>query len=439
METKKGKQVSLKIYADLSLLPAVTSFVENYSKASGFPDTDCMALSLATEEIFAYVNSISEPDMDIEVRCEAGGYFVKVDFLIPLPDINLSAFNLTSNISLEDESELEQLGLMLASRKTDRLQVLELPGGGIQLTLLKEKTYPEYDKKESISISEFDTFTIRRPDSEELKLFIMMVSQKYEDILMPVNFRYPGKVLDMFSWGSYDALIIAGPSGQIGGGILWQWSGPKTVEFFGPYIVVNSCKGDANQELLDSFIGKLGKSRAVALINRLPTEELPREQFEPLGVLNIFRKEKGYETLPTYFRQMQEDTGSSVWIHPDLEDYLRQKYDSLVLPRDIRLIRDFGEIQRPDSVLSADIDRTVGCATLKPIRWGQDADSNLRDHIALFKEEGINTVFFEMDLSMAWEVFFAEALMKQDFSPKVVIPYGGQGDLLIFQWEGKDQ
>jgi hypothetical protein len=42
-------------------------------------------------------------------------------------------------------------------------------------------------------------------------------------------------------------------------------------------------------------------------------------------------------------------------------------------------------------------------------------------------------IFFEMDLKESWQSHFTPALLKNGFEPKIVVPYGGRGDLLIFQ------
>jgi hypothetical protein len=64
-----------------------------------------------------------------------------------------------------------------------------------------------------------------------------------------------------------------------------------------------------------------------------------------------------------------------------------------------------------------------------------DARKNLLAHLALFRQEGLAGVFFEMDLGLPWHAEFTAPLLDTGFSPRLVIPYGGDGDILVFQAE----
>jgi len=434
MDAKKTETISLKLFSDISLLPLATSFVENGSKVFGLSSKDSLSLALATEEIFAYLCRVTQVPFNLEILAQKGGYYVKVDFLLPIEDFNMRIFNIASSISLEDEQGLEELGLFIASRKVDRFQLSELSPGGIILSLIKEKSYPETDNLRIPEPEEAESYSIKRPSPEELKLFVVITDSNYPKLLIPKSFRYPGKVVDMFLSGHYDAALAYGETGSIVGGIVWQWSGPKTVEFFGPYVFSKSFSKDISQDLLDSCISSIAKSPVVALINRLPTDELPKEQFELLGALDIVKDDNSIVSLPTYFRQMQEDTGSYVWIDPAIEKFLRSEYGRLVLPREIRIVKDLGEEKERYSVLSTDFDRSLNMVILRPIRSGKDSMDNIRNHINLFQRESIRSVFFEMDLAHPWQVSFTEGLLKNNFSPKLILPYAGDSDILVFQW-----
>ncbi|MEW5725974.1 MAG: hypothetical protein AB1896_22895, partial [Thermodesulfobacteriota bacterium] len=87
------------------------------------------------------------------------------------------------------------------------------------------------------------------------------------------------------------------------------------------------------------------------------------------------------------------------------------------------------------SVLSTELDRPQGLATLRPLVFGRDAADNLAAHLDLFHQEGLAGVFFEMDLDRAWQAGFTPALLGLGFTPRLVIPYAGRGDLVVFQLE----
>jgi hypothetical protein len=64
---------------------------------------------------------------------------------------------------------------------------------------------------------------------------------------------------------------------------------------------------------------------------------------------------------------------------------------------------------------------------------GQDREENIGQHLRLFQREGIKNIFFELDLGQSGQVDFAVPLLNNGFSPRIIVPYGGMGDLLVFQ------
>lgn len=425
----------MRVPADAGFLPLATAFVEKAGRGLGLGQGEALGLTLATEELFSYLCGLASPEQEVGIRCTSGGYYVRADFDFPVEDFNMRAFNLTAQVSVEDEASLQEMGLLIAARSVDRFQVTEQPGHGVQLTLVKEKTYPGVEhENRAPSVQPLDTFSVRAPDAEELKLFVALVEQLYPAHLMPRAFRYPGKVVDMVEGGEYRAALAMGPGGETGGGILWHWIGQKTVECYGPYLFNQDPESDMGRELLEACLASIARTPVVGLINRLPTDALPREYFEPLGSVHVFRKgEHAPVLLEASFRQMQEDPGTSVWCHPELEPFLKETYQRLVLPRNVRLVRDLGEAKSPHSVLSADVDRAQHVVTLRPIRTGTDIQENLAGHIRLFAQDDRTSLFFEMDAARAWHTDFTPALLANGFTPRLVLPYAGEGDLVIFQ------
>jgi hypothetical protein len=126
-----------------------------------------------------------------------------------------------------------------------------------------------------------------------------------------------------------------------------------------------------------------------------------------------------------------------VWTHPDLAGFLKSEYGRLVFPREIQPVFSEGEAAEPFSVLSAEIDRTLGRATLRPIWPGADREENLAGHLRLLKKEELAAVFFEMDLGLSWQAEFTPALLGLGFTPRMILPYAGAADLVIFQLEAE--
>ena len=430
----KGASVSIRLPTEKAFLPLATSFVEKGAVALGLGEKEALALTLAAEEIFSYLSHVAPQGQTIGIRCTSHVYLVLVDFLISWPDFNLRPFNLTASISPEDEESIQEMGLLIASRFVDRLFFKEEAGKGIELSLCKEKIYPETGgHPEPLSGPPLSGFSIRTPLAEELKAFAPMVFHRYPPGLVPGAFRFAGKVVDMVAGGEYQAAVAAGGSGEIGGGILWHWAGLKTVECFGPYVLGRTPDPPMAEALLDACLGAIAKTHALGLLVRLPTEELPKERFEALGSLTLRDRDGERRNVTAYFRQIHEDLGASSWCHPELEPFLRGEYGRLVLPREIRPVRDMGERQNRFSVFSAEMDRSQASVTLRPLRSGTDAEKNLLDHLTLFRRESMVNVFFEMDLGQSWQALFAPGLLKQGFRPRLILPYAGEGDIVVFQ------
>lgn len=428
-----GRILSMRVFTEPAFLPVATSFVENSATALGLGQKEASALSLATEEIFAYLCRIAASDQEMEIRCLDGKYYIQAEFSCPIRNVDLRFFNITASVSPDNEEALEQMGLLIGSRFVDRLQVKEETGRGLLLSLVKEKSYPPI-QGDPIPISPpLPGFSIVKPEPDLLKIFARSVHAFYPGWLLPDFFRFPGKLVDMVAGGEFEAAVATGPLGQVGGAMIWTWAGRKTVDCYGPYIFGREPHSSMPEALLEACIGAIGKTYAVGLVNAFPTEHLPREHFEVLGDLT-FHDERGSGTaLTAFFRQMQEDPGTSSWCHPDLEGFLREQYDRLVLPREIMPVKDQGETRNPFSVLSAQFDRVQKKVTLRPIHSGKDAEGNLSDHLKLFRKEAIHNVFFEMDLGISWHTLFTPGLLRNGFTPRMVVPYGGDGDRVVFQ------
>lgn len=429
----KKKTVAMTVPADANFLPLVTSFVEKAGMGMGLGQGEALGLTLAAEELFSYLCGLASPDRQVKIVCRSGGYYVRAEFDFPVEDFNMKAFNLTATVSFEDEASLMEMGLLIAARSVDRFLVTE-EHEGVQLTLTKEKAYPAAGGEGVPEIPPLEAFSTRSPGPEELKLFVRLVVHHYPAHLMPRAFRYPGKVVDMVDGGEYRSALALGPGGEIGGGILWHWIGGNTVECFGPYLFGQPRNSSMAVQLLEACLGAIARTPAVGLISRLPTEHLPTAYFEPLGAVTVPRgKGEPHLSLEARFRQMQEDPGTAAWCHPDLEAFLRSEYQRLVLPRDIRKVTDLGESKPLHSVLSADFDRARGVVTLRALRTGRDAAENLLNHVRLFQKEHGTSLFFEMDTAHPWQADFTPSLLGNGFVPRMVLPYAGTGDLVLFQ------
>lgn len=347
MLSKPVPPVTTAIPIDLSFLPLATGFVEHAAVAFGFRDQEAAALTLAVEEIFAYLCRITASEERLELTCSTAGYYMQVELLVPVKDFDMRLFNLTANVSLDDDASVEEMGLLIASRLTDRLRVRWEGRERIRLALSKDKSYPAAIEPSGAPVPAVEKCAVRRPRPEELKIFVSQLQAYYPPWLFPPAFRFPGKVVDMVAAGACKAVLARGDAGPAVGGIFWHWMGTRTVECFGPYLLNQPGNRVMAEALFEACLADIAKSSAVGLINRLPTEALAPEHFELLGSLTWYDAAGEPRELPAFFRQLQEDPGTYSWCHPELAPFLREQYARLVLPRELQLVQDQGEAKNP--------------------------------------------------------------------------------------------
>jgi hypothetical protein len=191
----------------------------------------------------------------------------------------------------------------------------------------------------------------------------------------------------------------------------------------------------AAEILFEKCLNAIARTPVTALLTRTPAPDLPHYHFETLGTTLRYHDSAPTTEIPALFRQLQEDPGTVAWAHPKLEPFLRSEYQRLTLPREIRLISNTGESQADFSVLTVNTDSNQARknVTLQPLWAGTDMEKNIADHVALFTREEVDNIYFTIDLGQSWQAAFAPVLIKNGFAPRLILPYGGRGDLLILQ------
>jgi anti-sigma regulatory factor (Ser/Thr protein kinase) len=432
----RAPEVVLRVSASEAFLPLAMAFVEKATLGLGLGSSEALALMLATEEVFAHLYRVALPQGGgVELRCSGGGYYVRTDFSFPAADLNLRAFNLTSTPAFDDETRWGEVGLFLAARTVDRFRVSRERGQGLKLTLYKDKEYPVRQEHPPVAAKPLKEFSVAAPSPGELKLFAHQVRACGRNRLLPGFFEHPGKLVDMVQGGEFHAAVARGAEGDLGGGILWDASGGKTVECFGPYRFSADQPPAMAQALLDACLGAIARSRAIGLVNRFPSCDLPEAQFEALGSWPLRERDGTVAALTTWYRSLHEDSGSVVWVHPQLQDFLQEQVRRLVLPRDLRPVKNEGESLPDHSVLAAEIERSRDQVILRPIWPGRDIAVNLADHLRLFEQEDLRNLLFELDLGRTWQADFVPAAFECGFVPRVLLPHGGDGDVVVFHRE----
>ncbi len=437
MLRKTNRSLFLKIPAEEAFIRLAPVFVGQGAMGLGLDEAAADEMSLAAEEVMAYLVRAGSPGGEVEVRCFAGSHYVQTDFSFPLENLGLRAFNMTATVNLDDESGMDEMELLIASRMADQFRISRRANGNPELTLIKEFSYPEIAGDVAAEVHPLSGFSIKEPDSGQIKWFLRLVNHLCHASVFPRDFLTPGKIVDMAAAGDYQLLVAMGPAGEIGGGIAWRWEGEKTVELFGPYIFHPQNHPDMARELMDGCIGRVARTSALILISRMPPPDLPEGYLEPLGTIGMPGPDGVPQRITAYFREIHEDMGAVAWAHPKLHDFLEKEYQRLYFPREIRPVAAEGEAADTFSVLSAEMDRRLGLATLRPIWPGADRLENLKSHLHLMHREGLISVFFEMDLGSSWQAEFTPALLGLGFTPRILLPHAGTGDLLIFERTGE--
>jgi hypothetical protein len=425
-----NRSVDLHIPADEAFLPLVTTFAEKAALTFGLPQRESLSLHLAVEEIFLHIANFVQPVENVEITCAPASCGVRAVFEFPANKTNLGAFNITTSCKPDKDTDFHRLGLFLAAHSVEHLKIERPQSERIRLTLEKEKPYSVYDRTSAPSSASRTEFITREPEAAEMGLVAKLVVQCYGPGHFPEFFKYPQRLVDMNKGSELSAIIGVDPGGLIGGALLWRWLSLKTVECYGPYLFGAHQQTNLNQELVETLLQRLARSNCISLVNQYANPDLPAGYFHTLGSL-----ETGQDGLQrnVLLRMLHEDPGSLVWSKPPLSDFLRKTYDRLALPREIQdpgLTAGFGE---EESVLFAQIAQLDKTVMLTPGAIGQDIASNLENHVRLLKHKEMSAIFFQLDLGQSAQTTIIDPLDQLGFVPKLIIPYGGQGDLVTYQ------
>ncbi len=427
---------------ELPLLPDFTRlaarFSEEAGQALGLERGPAMKLALATEEVFTYLAGQATSGENLVLELRGGGYLVELKVLFTSRNLDLSVFNLTARPSLDDESGLERLGLLLASRSVERFSILADSGEQMGLAFFKEKDYPPPADQEPPATRPLEEFQVVEPSPQQAKDLARLIPAGYPAHTYPSSFTIPGKLADMVCLGDYRAVVACDQGGSLGGCLVWRPLGPFLMQSYGPYLFGQPPGSPLAPALVEACVERLAKGKVVGLIARYPTPELPAQYFEPLGELEYLQPGGGRLPWPHFYRQLKEDPGAQVWAHPELREFLEEAHRRLFLAREVHYTRPEGEKRPEHSVLGAHLDRGQGHVSLRPLWDGRDISSNLSRHLEVLQGEGLATILVLLDLGVPWQSNLVPALLENHFRPRLLLPYGGVSDLLVFQYQRRE-
>lgn len=422
--------IRLTVPLTLTFLPNVTTFVDKAVQALGLSHDEANKLTLASEELFVAFSRANHKSDGIVIEAVGRGYEVEIRFLfdrIEMNDVDLAKFNLTTKLHLDNETDLDQLGLLIASRMVDRFSFFNDPMKGLGIVLIKERTYPAADIRPKPG-KPIEEYTIAPARDGEANLTATLLGRDYPKTDLPHGFSQPGRLTDMIADGDYRLALAQDRTGWTGGCIIWRILNKKLIECFGPYLFGQPAESKMSRDLVDFCLESAAKTEALVLVRRYPNQPPPRGAFEELG--RIIGK-KGESRR--WFRMMAEDPGCRVWAHPRLQDFLEDNYQRLHLPRQLVPVGDFGQNRPPHSVLAAELDNSLGQAVLEPAWDGRDFKRNLETHLRVLSDEGFEDIILSLDLGSAWQAALAGDALEAGMTPRYVLPYGDSADTVFFE------
>ncbi len=426
-------KVELVTFSDLALLRVTTSFVESSALAFGLGPDETIQLTLAVEEIFAHLCKTVPHKDPIWLNVAGRGYEVETEFIFSCHEFDLRVFNLACVQGHGEDLECtDETGMMIASRMVDSFS-LEHSKSKLKLKLIKEKFYPEIEQYKETCPDYSGEINVREADIDEIKDLIGLASVNYPKINLPECFRYPGKVIDMAAYGYYHVVVAVDHSGMVAGGITWRWESEHLVTFRGPFVTPALKSSQIPDRLIEHLIEQTARTKAIGVICSWPTSDLPGSLFEELG--SQYFMNQGQKTeVKAYFRQLNEDPGNTLVVHSCIVEFVKKKTQELFLGRQIETLIYTGESRFRHSVISAKILRSSDRAILRPVIYGDDATDNLMAHVRLLNNDGIENIFFEMDLGFSQYGMFAPSLIECSFKPRFLIPLAGKSDIVVFQY-----
>jgi len=429
---KLNQSVLLELHADMAWIPLVQAVVEQAVPVLGLDRSKTLRLTMAVEEIVSHL-ARTAAGTKISFSLKPCTWNVLAEFSFRADPSDLWAMNLATKPNLSDPDNLDHLGLLLASRTVDRF-TLHLEGEVVNLTLRQDGSYPSVTSVPAERIRSKGKLTIApAPEPALIKAACVRAVNLYTARNNHTAFSMPGKMADMVVQKDMDIALALDETGALAGMICWHALSEKGVGFFGPYVF---CQEEQAAALLtEHLIQSVARTKAMGLFSELASPELVTNEFESLGQASFIQSADNRFQLDVWYRHLGEDMGASVWAHPAMVPFLTAAYGRLVLMRDIRETKGFGETLPERSVFSTQLRPELGEATLLPMVTGADAKDCIARHVETLCMENFLNIFFKLDLAFGWQAALGGVLMEKGFVPKYVLPHGGRSDLVVFQYE----
>ncbi|ROQ02049.1 anti-sigma regulatory factor (Ser/Thr protein kinase) [Stella humosa] len=407
--------------ADPAQAAELEAGVERAALACGLDAPAAARLAQAVEEVFVFV-ATRAPGTSFGVELRDRRHRIDARLRCRLPTEALHWFNITQAIDVSDPDALDALGLLLASRLVDRLSVSLDPDGGILLTLEQARQYPipaegDGPSPAPAALVDAPAAAVGASVPGLARLFRQRMG-----ISVPRQFQADGLVRDLVEAGDLSALVVHDAAGHVQGGVAWTQRQPKLVEMLGPVTAGDDPAVAA--VLVEAAILALAGSGVAMIYAEERGPGFPEAEFDCLGQLG---------SRPLHFRVIAEDVGAVTWADSVTRPFLAVFYEALGLARGVS-DAPAAAVDRPErALLAAEIDRVASRVTLRPLLDGTDLPTLIAEHVDRFAGEGLDDFRFETDHGVPWQGGIGRDLMQAGFFPRVVLPHGGLGDVIV--WE----
>ncbi|WP_235619941.1 hypothetical protein [Megalodesulfovibrio gigas] len=433
-------RATLEIPPDPAFACPAANLAGALAARAGVGQRECMRFQLTVEEFCICLAGLTEGLEPLRLVLTGKRHQLRAAFSFVAAHLSLGALNITAGqqvMTLEENADA--LGLLLAGKAADRFRLRHLGGDCFELEAEVDKIYPPAVPVHAPNALRLPLRPCIAPDRARLTQAAALAAAAYPPWQCPQSFRTPEQFADMTADGDVACVLICDAGGQTAGLMTWRPCSARALYFSGPFLFVppDAAPGMAEavaRQLLEDFLAAVARESYDIVLSFRPTAELPRSAFEPLGELQICAADNLIQQ-PVVFRHLREDNGLAVWCSPCMEDFLRQTYDLLALPRDILPVTEPCTRPRRASLLGASVDQVRSLGELEPFLDGDDLATNLAAHVTALQAKGIRTILYSMDLAVPWEAAQAGELRRAGFVPKVLLPQGGQADKVIWQHE----
>ncbi|MYL82337.1 hypothetical protein GTA51_04190 [Desulfovibrio aerotolerans] len=427
-------RLAMDVPSDVGFARVLTAAAEALALRGGFGRRESLRFQLTVEEFFGCLTETVDASQAIRVVLTGKKHLLRAAFDFEAASLSLGGLNVVAAAPACAASEpAGDLGLLLAGKAADRFHIEHRGERRFGLEAEVDKAYPPGAAVQAPAAYPAP-FTARAgSDAGQLAYAAALAAAAYPAWHCPGSFQTPGKFADMIEDGQVRCVVATDAAGQPAGLLSWTPCSDRGLYFSGPFVFAPGQDGAAvARVLVEAFLSLVGREKYEIVLSLRATPDAPDGYFESLGELKLCR-EDACRPQQVLFRHLREDAGLAVWRHPDLEAFLLDAYDRLAMFRNFLNAPSPTSRPRRESLLGANLDRKRDLGELRTLLDGEDLVDNLRRHVAALRQRGLGNIFYYMDLSQEWEAALAGDLTAAGFTPSVVLPHGGRGDLVVWQ------